>query len=307
MVLGRQVIYPGILLDVNMAERPHCFLFDNGSLRAASTLSLRRVARVLETKIAAPVTPVSLLHSSAVPADQLEGVPAQILEPALLKWLHERPDGEAILLPLFFGPSGALTEYLPERLATIRAKFPDSRLRLAKWLVDVGERDFRIASALADAARKSIAENQLSRPKVLLVDHGSPQPGVAAVRDFLGAQVRGLLGSSVQSVGVASMERRPGSEYEFNEPLLSFALSRGPFSEGDVVILLQFLSPGRHAGPQGDIAQICEEAQRGNDRLRTYMTEPISADPRVVDVLVQRYQEALQTSLRGSISPTSSA
>lgn len=291
MVLGGQVIYPANQSPVIRAEPIHCFLFDNGSLRAASTLSLRRSARQLSPLLGGPVHAVSLLHSSGVPKEQLDGEPAQLLEPALLAWLAENPQGRAVLLPLFFGPSGALTEYLPERLHAIRSRFPDADLRLAKPLVSPAEADTRIAQALAAAARVTMAEHQLTRPKVLLVDHGSPQPAVSTVRNHLGEQVRTLLSDEASDLAVASMERRPGDEYAFNEPLLATALSKPPYNGGDVVILLQFLSPGRHAGPNGDIAYICDEAARGNRSLRTFMTEPIANDPRVIEVLIQRARE----------------
>ncbi len=307
MVLGRQVIYPASSFSVNHAERPHLFLFDNGSLRAASTLSLRRLGQSLSERTGTAFHAVSLLHSSAVPAEELGGTPAELLEPALLRWLQDHPRGEAVLLPVFFGPSAALIDYVPERLKSIHARYPEAAIRLADCLVSPSESDARIAAALADAARASVREHALAEPKVLLVDHGSPQPAVAAVRDHLASQVRELLSDLTRVVGAASMERRPGPQYAFNDPLLSVALTEPPFDQGDVVVLLQFLAPGRHAGPRGDIAQICDEATRGRARLRTFMTEPIGNDPRVVEVLLQRYEEAVQSSFRGSINPTSSA
>jgi sirohydrochlorin ferrochelatase len=275
-------------------QRSHCFLFDNGSLRAASTLNLRAVARTLAPAIDAEISAVSLLHSSGVPAESLEGVSAELLEPALLKWLSKNPQGSAVLLPFFFGPSGALTEYLTERLRTIHDKFPNAEVRIARPLVDIQDPDTNMAAALADAARRSMNRHQLTRPKVLLVDHGSPQYSVTLVRNHLGDQVRTLIGDAAACVGVASMERRPGPEYAFTDPLLSNALASPPFNEGDVIVLLQFLSPGRHAGECGDIAEICGEAQRGCPQLRTYLTEPIGQDRRIIKILTQRYQEALQ-------------
>ena len=114
-----------------MVQRPHCFLFDNGSLRAASTLNLRAVARALAPAIPAEISAVSLLHSSGVPAESLGGLAAELLEPSLLRWLGETPQGTAILLPFFFGPSGALTEYLAARLHAAHTKFPRADLRVA--------------------------------------------------------------------------------------------------------------------------------------------------------------------------------
>ena len=273
---------------------PTCFLFDNGSLRAASTLNLRVVAKALEAEIGAPVKAVSLLHSSGVDAAELGGVRAELLEPALQEWLAAGAEREAVVLPFFFGPSGALTEYLPERLAAVRAKFPEARLGQAGWLVDLesAARDERVAGAVVEAVRATIRERRLMKPKVVVVDHGSPQRGVAAVRDHLAAQVGRMLVGEVEVVGAASMERRPGEQYAFNDPLLAERLKTAPFDAGDVVLALQFLSPGRHAGAGGDVAEICEAAKAERAGLRTWMTGTIGADARVISVLAERYREA---------------
>ena len=277
---------------MNPLDLPTCFLFDNGSVRAASTLSLRAAARSLEAAIGAPVRAVSLLHSSGVAAEALGGEPAELLEPALSRWLADNPRGKAVLLPFFFGPSAALTDYVPERLAAVKAKFPLARIELARWLVEPGEDDPRIAKALGAAVRTVIAREKLNRPKVLLVDHGSPQRDVAAVRDHLGSQLTGMLGAEVEAAGVASMERRPGPEFAFNEPLLAGQLRRPPFDSGDVVLALQFLSPGRHAGAGGDIAAICASVRRERPDLRIWMTETIGRDENAVGVLADRYRVA---------------
>jgi sirohydrochlorin ferrochelatase len=126
----------------------------------------------------------------------------------------------------------------------------------------------------------------------VLVDHGSPQRGVAAVRDFLGGQLRRLLGGEVAAVAVASMERRPEPAFAFTEPLLADLLRSENFGSGEVVVALQFLSPGRHAGPGGDIAEICAEAMRARPGLRVVMTDLVGADERLADVLADRYREA---------------
>jgi sirohydrochlorin ferrochelatase len=272
---------------------PTCFLFDNGSLRAASTLNLREVARALSVRIGMPVRPVSLLHSSNVDEADLGGEPAQLLEPALAAWLEKNPAGRAVALPFFFGPSAALTAYVPERLAGLSGKFPDARIGLGRWLVDPAEPDENVGEALADAVRATMRAEALKRPAVIVVDHGSPQREVAAVRDFLGAQVRRLLRGDVERVAVASMERRPGDEYAFNDPLLEARLRTAPFDSGDVILALQFLSPGRHAGAGGDIAEICAAAREERPGLRTWITTTLGADPRIVSVLARRYAEAV--------------
>jgi sirohydrochlorin ferrochelatase len=280
------------------AAQPHklpvCFLFDNGSLRPASTLSLRVTARQLASELGVEVRAVSLLHSSAADSTGLGGQSAQLLEPALNAFLMEEPTAKIVVLPLFFGPSGALTDYVPERIAALAKKFPQTRLCLASWLVDPAEPDERIAQALAESVRCQIVGENLVRPKVVLVDHGSPQRVVTEVRNFLGRQVQVLLADEAETVAVASMEKRPGAEFAFNDPLLAERLRTAPFDQGDVVVALQFLSPGRHAGPDGDVSRICAEARRERPELRTFITETIATDQQVIAVLADRYRRALQ-------------
>jgi hypothetical protein len=268
------------------------FLFDNGSLRAESTLSLRRVAVALGLRTGLPVQAVSLLHSTNVPATALGGEPARLLEPALVAHFTQFPEGEAILSPLFFGPSAALTEYVPARLAAVRTRFPKAQVRMAGWLVNPADDDARLAAILADQVRATMRARGWTKPNVILVDHGSPQAAVSLVRNHLGEQLRTALAGEIDALAVASMERREGDAYAFNEPLLATALRTPPFDRGEVVVALQFLSPGRHAGPGGDIAEICEAAESESPALHTQMTEPIAVDPRLIDLLAERLGEA---------------
>lgn len=270
-----------------------CFLFDNGSLRPASTLALRRLAGQLAGRLRVPVEAVSLLHSSGVDAAALDGVPARLLEPSLAEFFGRELRGRAVLLPLFFGPSAALTDYVPARLAALRERFPEAVMVSGGWLVRPKDDPAdELTDILRDRVREVMAARGLARPRVVLVDHGTPQPGVTEVRDFLGARLARALADSVAGVSVASMERRPGPEYAFNDPLLEHCLRAEPNNRGDVVVALQFLSPGRHAGPDGDVAEICRAAEAVCPGLRTHMTETMSGDARLLDVLVRRYEEA---------------
>jgi sirohydrochlorin ferrochelatase len=278
---------------VKTHRQPICLLFDNGSLRAASTFSLRRIANWLRPRLdGTDVRAVSLLHSSTIDAAELGGERAELLEPALAA-AAARGENDVVLLPLFFGPSAAVTDYVPERLNVLRKKFPDLRVRMARWLVDVNAADdMRIADILADGVRRAATGAGWSRPKVALVDHGSPQRGVAAVRDFLGGQLRRRLGGEV---AVASMERRPEPEFAFTEPLLAGLLGHKDFGQGEVVVALQFLSPGRHAGPGGNIADICAGAMRAQPGLQVVPTGLVGEDERLADVLAERYREGLKS------------
>ncbi|MDE3084994.1 MAG: cobalamin biosynthesis protein CbiX, partial [Verrucomicrobiota bacterium] len=182
------------------AESSICFLFDNGSLEADSTLSLRRIASWLQVRLrGVEIRPVSLLHSSAVKAAELGGQPAELLEPALKAALKGGANS-LVLLPLFFGPSAAVTEYVPKRLRALKKKIPTMCVHVARCLVDErATEDMRIAAILADGVRRAAARAGWKRPKVALVDHGSPERAVTAVRDFLGRQLQQLLAGEISA------------------------------------------------------------------------------------------------------------
>ena len=226
---------------------------DNGSLEPAATLALRGLAAALGERIGRSVEPVSLLHSSAVPAEKLNGTPAEILEPALERRLAAGQH-EFLVIPLFFGPSGALMEYVPARVAHLRTAHPDLRLKIAAPLFQSG--DNRLARILVDQVR---AAGPVSG-RVALVDHGSPARAVNDVRNELARQLGAALGPDCL-VSASSMERREGAAYDFCAPLLATLLRSPGWNMGSVTVAMQFLLPGRHAGAHGDIVTICREAE----------------------------------------------
>lgn len=121
---------------------------------------------------------------------------------------------------------------------------------MARPLVDtLGGVDLRLAQLLADNVREAMTGAR--RPTVVLVDHGSPIPEVAAVRNYLAGQLSALLAEEAERVTFASMERRDGDEYRFNEPLLETLLAAPELAGREVVLAMLFLSPGRHAGEGG--------------------------------------------------------
>jgi sirohydrochlorin ferrochelatase len=274
---------------------PVTLLVDNGSLEPAATLGLRTLAARLGERLGQKVEPVSLLHSSAVPAEKLAGIPAEILEPALGRRLAAGQT-EFIIVPLFFGPSGALTDYLPARLAHIRTQHPTLSARVAAPLYAAG--DDRLARILADQVRQQIAaepSRASSLPhqgiRVALVDHGSPARAVTEVRNELACQLSGQLGPTYQ-VAPASMERRESAAYDFCEPLLAKLLRSPDWNHGEVIVAMQFLLPGRHAGPHGDVAEICRDAEAASaGALRTTMTDLVATHPLLVEILADRWQQ----------------
>jgi sirohydrochlorin ferrochelatase len=270
------------------------FLLDNGSLQPAATLRLRELAKELAGRMNVPVSSVSLLHSSGVPADQLGGVAAEIFEPAILRRLALGKQ-EFIVIPLFFGPSGALTDYLPARIAHLRKAHPELKVRLASPLFQAG--DDRLARILADKVKESAASIGGKSPlRVALVDHGSPTRAVTDVRDQLATQLGDMLGPGFK-VAASSMERRNGVAYDFCEPLLAGLLRQPDWNNGTVIVAMQFLLPGRHAGPEGDVAKICRDAEvASGGALRTRLTGLVGEHSLLVEILTDRWRQARQES-----------
>ena|SRR5690625_1810119 len=267
------------------------FLVDNGSLRASSTLNLRRIAANLSERTGLSVQPVSLLHSHKVDPDELDGVPAKLLEHALRDELHKGAKTCGIV-PLFFGPSRALTSYLPLRLKKIREEFPGAKIGVAPSLFDPEKgTDFRLASILKDHLEEVLPPSGDS--PVILLDHGSPAPEVSYVRDMIAGQLSVLLDGKVGRVRAASMERRPGDAYRFSGPLLEEVLQQKNFNRGIVTLAMLFLSPGRHAGDKGDVWKICRRCEKANPDLKVRMTRLVGEHPQLLAILEDRLQEAL--------------
>ncbi|HVU15334.1 MAG TPA: cobalamin biosynthesis protein CbiX [Candidatus Didemnitutus sp.] len=275
-------------------------LVDNGSLAPPAILALRRIAHALAQRIGTPVSPVSMLHSSTVDPAQLDGTPAEIFVPALARRVAGG-EREFVVVPLFFGPSGAITDYLPTVVRAQQERTGTLNVRVAPPLFDAA--DDRLAGILADHVRKTVDETKgrrvengqpdLRKPiSVALVDHGSPARAVVAVRDALALQLAKILGDRFR-VAAASMERRPGREYEFGEPLLASLLRRADWRDESVIVAMQFLLPGRHAGPDGDVAQICREAEAESPRLHTTMTTLVGESPLLIDILADRWRAAM--------------
>jgi sirohydrochlorin ferrochelatase len=221
-------------------------LVDNGSYEPAATLALRGLALEVGKLIGQEVRPVSTMHSTKIDPTLLGGVPAVIFEGAVQQAKADGID-ELVVLPLFIGPSRAITEYLPKVFAD--AKPGAMKLSLREPLFGPELRSMLIDNLKSTGWTKGSGT-------VLLCDHGSPIQEVTRCRNFFAGAIRTELGLKDEELVACSMERREGAEYNFNEPLLEDALQQ---AKGEAVILMLFLLPGRHAGANGDVATIAKE------------------------------------------------
>lgn len=255
-------------------------LVDNGSYEPAATLALRGLAKSVSTLIGETVHPVSTMHSSKIDPALLGGVPATIFAEAVRQAKADGID-ELILLPLFIGPSLAITEYLPKVFT--EAQPGALSLIVQPTLFDPVERELR------DMLIDNLKHTGWSKGSgtVLLCDHGSPIKQVTACRNALAAAIRAELKLADDALVACSMERREGPEYDFNEPLLEHALQS---AKGEVVILMLFLLPGRHAGTDGDVATIAKE--HAPEGVRWKISPLLGTHPALPSLLKSRLTKA---------------
>lgn len=269
---------------------PTTLLIDNGSRRAASTLNLRQLAARLSQRLATPVAPVSLLHADAVALEALDAQAAELLEPGLRARLHAG-ERDFLLLPLFFGPSGALSNWIPQLLTRLAAEYGAFRLALAPPLCPLPPGEPRLVEILSDNLHQLAAQfSDLREARLVLVDHGSPLPEVSAVRHWLAEQLRARLGGDTL-LHEAVMERRASAEYDFNGPLLEEQLTALASADAQrpILISMLFLSPGRHAGSDGDISAICARVRDAYPALQIATTPLVGTHPLLIEILASRF------------------
>lgn len=272
---------------------PICILVDNGSLNPEAVLALRRIADNLSRRARLPVFSVGLLHSDKVDPALLDGSPGQVLLELVNEHLA-KGHRDFLILPFFLGPSRGITQWLPEKLLELRSRFSDLRVKVASCLMGgEGDGSSVLASVLCSRIREVIDLDNLSRPHVALVDHGTPVPEVSEVRETVAGLARALLGDEISGIVTCCMERRPDPEYDFNDPLLQDLLLSDSIPEADTVVALLFLAPGRHAGPGGDVDVICRNAILEKPGVRIYLTRPMGEHDQLLDLLEKRLRECL--------------
>lgn len=285
---------------------PSIILVDNGSFRPASTLSLRRLAAGLEARGGVSVAPVSLRHADKIDPSKLGGVPANTLEPFLFRQVSDG-EREFLLLPLFFGRGSALTEYIPEIIYSVSRTLGEFRIDLTPELYPLPVGEPRLRDILIDHVRQLLAA-PARVDHVILVDHGSPNPQVTAVRMHIAAQLRDRLAESCE-ISEAVMERRKGADYDFNGTLLVDELRRlaSVESVSTVGLAMLFLAPGRHAGPGGDVGRICAKASADHPGFQVCISPLIGEHPALLDLLFARLAPWLVNRSELANGPTASA
>lgn len=288
------------------AKKKLVVLANIGSLRPEPYLDVRQLSFRLSRALRLPVVPCSFRFSNRIDASKLHGIAAKSFEMVLNEHLsqHSEQATEVVLLPLFFGNSSTLTEFLPDVLTKCWRKFtedgaittrPPLSLRLGGCLVDMATpADDRVAQILMENVKALTADVPRTEDiSVLVLDHGTPNKEVHDTRELVGNQLRKLLEGQVKLVGTGCMERREGPEFDFNDPLLEVALDHYKITSGVLVVAILFLSRGRHAGANGDIEEILEGVKTKYPSVEIRLTQPLGTHELLSEVLQDRYYQAL--------------
>lgn len=274
------------------ATLPITLLVDNGSLSPEAILNLRNIAQMLSKRLGHLVHPVSLAYSDRVPINALEDIPAETLESCVCHHM-EKGAQHFDILPFILAEDGGIAILLKRQLTSLNEANPQATFRLRPFLFNErSANNLSLATLLAERVRALIAERHLKQPAVILVDHGSPRPQAAYVRNVIAGQLTALLDGEIGPLGAASMERRKGEAYAFNEPLLQTRLQAEGFNRGDVIVALLFLAPGKHAGASGDIAAICAAAEAKQPDLRLHLCQPLGTHPGIIELLEKNHHAA---------------
>ncbi len=262
-------------------------LCDNGSSKPQATVQLRYLAARLSQKVNKTIYPVSLQHADKIPAEELDNIPAMTFTPFLQAML-ERGEHEFIVLPLFFGNSKAVSKFIPDEVEKLKSTGSDLSVDVADIIYPLPEGEQRLPHILAEHINQNLFEDIEGTQKAVLVDHGSPSPNVTEVRKHIAENIKPLLDKHIQ-LEQAVMERREGSEYDFNGELLeNWLTQQAENGETAVIIALMFFLPGKHAGVNGDIDMICHSVLSKYPDLRIRMTPLICEHPDFLNILETR-------------------
>ena len=271
---------------------PVVLLIDNGSVRAAATLQLRYIAKCLSEKTSQKIHPVSFKHANKIPQDLLNGEPASIFYSFMSQQLSQG-ESEFIVLPLFFGESKALTSLIPDEIESLKQSFGDFTISISELIYPLPTGEGLLCDILYDLITDTANIQGVTFDNIVVVDHGSPVPRVTNVRKHLVKNLHKRFPADIK-IEQAVMERRPGKQYDFNGNLLEYWLDQKALSgETSAIVSLLFFLPGRHAGDEGDIVEICQSIMNQYPGFKVCICPLISEHPLLISILEQRLIQQL--------------
>jgi len=266
---------------------PIYLLADNGSKKAEATLRLRELAAELSQKTKKEIHAVSLQHADAIPAAEINNLPAETF-PLFLHRQLQQGERDFVVIPLFFGASRALTSFIPQQMAILEEEFGSFNVSLTDVIFPLESGEPRLADIVHSFIQELNAEQEGKYKDVVLVDHGSPSPIITEVRKSVAERLQSLLGDNIQ-LSQAVMERREGKEYDFNGELLAdWLTTQAKAGVANIIVAMLFFLPGRHAGACGDVEEICQSVVDEFPSLKITITPLISEHELLLDILNDR-------------------
>jgi sirohydrochlorin ferrochelatase len=251
-------------------------LIDNGSLEPAVQRNLRHVAATLSARTGTKVHAVSWKHSDRIDPTLLDDTPAWSLN-LFLRSFVALGQREFVFVPFFLSPQGAIGSALHDEIKSVQRELGCFEFRFSDGLAERGV----VSKIVAERVRVCRMRRGLNTPPVIVVDHGGPSAASAALREELTAEIRQELRADASLVASASLEG-------VHPPLLTDLLRADPFASEDVIVAPLFLAPGRHAGPDGDLARICQATHP-----RSHLTDLVGTHPLAVDALAEALRRTL--------------
>jgi sirohydrochlorin ferrochelatase len=201
---------------------------------------------------------------------------------------------ELVIVPLFFGHSRAISSFIPATLGSIQKDHGTFCWSVANVLSPMPQGEPTLARLLYENLLTLAGSSLEEFDFIVLVDHGSPAKNVSDVKTRTAELLAPHLPDGVPLLQ-AAMERREGPEYDFNGPLLQDLLEKlgGENGSVKVAVSMLFISPGRHAGEGGDIAEICSHAMQRNPGLDVQVSPLVGDHTLLVDLLLERLQAML--------------
>jgi sirohydrochlorin ferrochelatase len=180
-----------------------------------------------------------------------------------------RGEREFVFVPFFISAQGAIGSALRSDLEKLQRELGEFSFTFTSGLAASGA----LGRIVAARVLATSASNALQNPPVIVVDHGGPSPESAALRDAIAREIGASAAASMEGI---------------HPPLLADELRRPEYADRDVVIALLFLAPGRHAGANGDVAQICRASP-----ARCHLTALVGDHPMAIEILAAALRAAL--------------
>lgn len=270
-----------------MPTSPCILLIDNGSARPGATLKLRQLADALSQATGKTIHAVSLQHADGIDVSLLEGQPAHTFTSFVSQQL-EMEVRQFIVIPLFFGNSRALSSYIPDQYQLLKQQHGEFELQVCETVYPLPRGEVMLASIMRDQVVETARIRNWPVEHWVVVDHGSPLPQVTEVRQQLCKQLADLM-TDCPPPAQAVMERRRGSEYDFNGPLLEdYLVDCAQRGISRIIVAMQFFLPGRHAGEGGDVVEICNRVMQQHPGFEVAITPLIADHPLLIDILAER-------------------